>query len=285
MARRLNFLLILPPLVFLLFAAAAYVGLRRENPDELPSALVGQQAPALAGTVALRADPAPTDADLRAPGQAGELLGELVQAVPGRASDLAELAEEGITVIGVNYKDDPEALGFLAQLGDPYAKVGADTTGRTGPRLEDLRRAESFVVAADGTVLMRHPGPLTEDAVAKRLMPAIEIRPLSGPATRIGDPIRATEGTATMLASPPSASTMATSSSTSAASPPAASSSDTARRPRCRSWCSGSARLARRARPRARRDLRRPEHRRDLHRRDPRRAPASRSARCAPART
>ena len=87
---------------------------------------------------------------------------------------LAELAEEGITVIGVNYKDDPEkALGFLAQLGDPYAKVGADTTGRTGLDW-GIYGVPNFVVAADGTVLMRHPGPLTEDAVAKRLKPAIE---------------------------------------------------------------------------------------------------------------
>jgi cytochrome c biogenesis protein CcmG/thiol:disulfide interchange protein DsbE len=42
--RNLNFLLILPPLVFLAFASVAYIGLRRENPDELPSALIGREA-------------------------------------------------------------------------------------------------------------------------------------------------------------------------------------------------------------------------------------------------
>ncbi|HVH02747.1 MAG TPA: hypothetical protein VM891_07360 [Amaricoccus sp.] len=60
MARpRLNLLMILPPLAFLGFAAAAYVALKRDNPDELPSALVGQPAPGLTRTVALRDDPAP----------------------------------------------------------------------------------------------------------------------------------------------------------------------------------------------------------------------------------
>jgi cytochrome c biogenesis protein CcmG, thiol:disulfide interchange protein DsbE len=176
MARRLNLLMILPPLIFLLFATAAYLGLRRENPNELPSALVGDPAPPLTETIALRADPAPTDADLRAPGV--KLVNFWASwCGPCRVEHpiLAELAEDGMTVIGVNYKDDPEkALRFLSELGDPYAKVGADATGRTGLDWGIYGVPETFVIAADGTVLMRHPGPLTEDAVANRLEPAIE---------------------------------------------------------------------------------------------------------------
>ena len=37
-----NLLLAVPPLLFLGFALVAFVGLRREAPDELPSALVGR---------------------------------------------------------------------------------------------------------------------------------------------------------------------------------------------------------------------------------------------------
>ena len=60
--------MILPPLLFLGFAAVAWLGLRREAPQELPSALVGEPAPSLAGAGALYDNPVPTDADLRAPG-------------------------------------------------------------------------------------------------------------------------------------------------------------------------------------------------------------------------
>ena len=45
MAASRNWLLVLPPLVFLAFAAVAWLGLRRDAPEELPSALVGQPGP------------------------------------------------------------------------------------------------------------------------------------------------------------------------------------------------------------------------------------------------
>jgi cytochrome c biogenesis protein CcmG/thiol:disulfide interchange protein DsbE len=45
---------------------------------------------------------------------------------------LMEIAEGGVPVFGINYKDDPaNAVGFLDELGNPYAAMGADVTGRT----------------------------------------------------------------------------------------------------------------------------------------------------------
>ncbi len=172
---RRNLLLAVPPLLFLVFAAVAWVGLRRENPSELPSALVGKPAPELARTVALRSDPAPTDADLRAPGV--KLVNFWASwCGPCRAEHpvLSGLAAEGIPVIGVNYKDAPDqALGYLAQLGDPYAKIGADTTGRTGLDWGIYGVPETFVVGSDGTIVSRFPGPLSPDVIEKRIRPAI----------------------------------------------------------------------------------------------------------------
>jgi cytochrome c biogenesis protein CcmG/thiol:disulfide interchange protein DsbE len=175
MARR-NWLLLLPPLLFLAFAAIAFVGLRRQNPDELPSALVGQPAPTLASLGALDDTPVPTDADLKAPGV--KLVNFFASwCAPCRAEHplLMALAEEGVPVIGVNYKDRPEdARDWLAEDGNPFGRIGTDESGRTGLDWGIYGVPETFVVAGDGTILMRYPGPLTAAAVRDRLRPAMD---------------------------------------------------------------------------------------------------------------
>jgi len=168
-------LVALPPLIFAAFAAIAYFGLTRENPDELPSALVGRPAPGLERTVALRDDPPPTSADLSAPGV--KLVNFWASwCAPCRVEHpvLEELAAGGLPIIGVNYKDDPaKARAFLDELGDPYSAIGADPDGRTGLDWGLYGVPETFVIDGDGTVLLRHPGPVTADVLEKRLRPAI----------------------------------------------------------------------------------------------------------------
>lgn len=171
-----NLLLILPPLVFLVFATIAYVGLRRDNPDELPSALLGKPAPPIDRLVPLRPDPVPTAADLTAPGV--KLVNFWASwCGPCRAEHpvLEQLAAEGVPIIGVNYKDQPaQALAFLADLGDPFTRIGADKTGRTGLDWGIYGVPETFVIDGEGRILLRFPGPLSPAIVESRLRPAME---------------------------------------------------------------------------------------------------------------
>ena len=168
-------LLAIPPLVFLIFAAVAYVGLRRDHPQELPSALVGRAAPSLARLTALRDDPAPTDADLAAPGV--KLVNFWASwCAPCRIEHplITALSESGVEVIGINYKDDPKAaLGFLREMGDPYARIGADASGRTALDWGIYGVPETFVIAPDGKVVLRFPGPLDPNTIEDRIKPAI----------------------------------------------------------------------------------------------------------------
>ncbi len=176
MSKGLRYLLVaLPPLIFLVFAAVAYVGLRRENPSELPSALVGREAPGLDRLVPLGDAPPPTTADLAGPGV--KLVNFWASwCAPCRVEHplLKGLGGEGVQVIGINYKDDPAAaLGFLAELGNPYAMIGADATGRTGLDWGIYGVPETFVIGPGGKVVLRFPGPLDPATIESRIRPAI----------------------------------------------------------------------------------------------------------------
>lgn len=174
--RRFNLLMLLPPVLFAVFAAIAYFGLKNENAGELPSALIGKPAPGLERVVALRDDAPPTAADLTAPGV--KLVNFWASwCGPCRVEHpiLEDLAAEGETIIGVNYKDQPDnALGFLAELGDPYALIGADETGRTGLDWGIYGVPETFVIDGDGRILLRHPGPLTREILERTIRPLLD---------------------------------------------------------------------------------------------------------------
>lgn len=165
----------IPPIIFLGLAGLFYFGLTRENAGDLPSTMIGREAPALLKIVDLRDDPAPTSEDLQADG---------IKFVnfwaswcgPCRAEHplLEAMSDEGMTLIGINYKDLPKnALSFLEELGDPFTKIGADSTGRTGLEWGVYGVPETFVINGEGKVLYRHPGPLTQRVLDKFIFPAI----------------------------------------------------------------------------------------------------------------
>ena len=179
MASRFRPLMLLPPLLFAAFAGVAYMGLKRQNAEELPSALIGKEAPSLAQTVALRADPAPTDAELTAPGV--KLVNFFASwCAPCRAEHpiLRKISAAGVEVIGVNYKDAPaNAKGFLAEMGDPYAHIGADPTGRVALDWGIYGVPETFVIDGAGKILLRYPGPLTDEIFDSEIKPLLTPKP------------------------------------------------------------------------------------------------------------
>jgi cytochrome c biogenesis protein CcmG/thiol:disulfide interchange protein DsbE len=166
--------MVLPPVLFALLAGLFVAGMNRENPDFMPSAVEGRAAPAV--QVTALGDRAPfTDADLRS----GEVV--LVNfwaswCAPCRAEHpiLTELAAEGITILGVNYKDPPaKAEALLAELGNPYAAIGADAAGRMGLDWGLYGVPETFVIAGDGTVVLRFAGPITRQELERKIRPAL----------------------------------------------------------------------------------------------------------------
>ena len=76
---------------------------------------------------------------------------------------LMALAEQGVVIYGINYKDDSKlAKRFLSTLGNPYRAVAVDGDGRASIDLGVYGVPETFVVSREGRVLARHTGPLLQ---------------------------------------------------------------------------------------------------------------------------
>ena len=72
--------------------------------------------------------------------------------------------------------DQPgDARGFLQELGNPYASVGVDDTGRTGIDWGLYGVPETLVIDSEGKVLLRHPGPITRAIYEKRFAPLLNV--------------------------------------------------------------------------------------------------------------
>ena len=172
--RRKSAVGVLAPLIlFAAFGTLLYAGLLRDGEGGLPSGIIGRTAelaPAALGT----SDP-PNDADLLIGG--AKLVNFWASwCAPCRVEhpNLMALAAQGVVIHGINYKDDEaNALDFLAELGDPFAKIGADRDGRVGIEWGVYGIPETFVVDRNGKVTLRFAGPITSRVMRERILPAL----------------------------------------------------------------------------------------------------------------
>jgi cytochrome c biogenesis protein CcmG/thiol:disulfide interchange protein DsbE len=84
-------------------------------------------------------------------------------------------AQTNVRLFGINHSDAPEnARAFLAELGNPYDAIGADRDRRVSIDWGVYGVPETFVVDGNGVITFKHVGPLTADAIATQLLPALE---------------------------------------------------------------------------------------------------------------
>lgn len=167
-------LALLPVAVFATVGAAFFWGLFNSD-DTLPSTLIGKPVPDFAlPPIEGRGDGLAT-ADLA--GQVAIVNFWASWCVPCRVEMplLVELAETGIVpVYGINYRDGPSAaLGFLADLGDPYRRIGADRNGRVAIDWGVYGLPETFVIDAGGRIAYKHVGPFDRNSLERDILPVV----------------------------------------------------------------------------------------------------------------
>ncbi len=88
---------------------------------------------------------------------------------------LMQLKNKGISIIGINYRDDPDqAKAFLAESGNPFSSSIADVNGKFGLDLGVYGTPETYVIDGHGTLRYRHIGLLDDEHDIQELMLALE---------------------------------------------------------------------------------------------------------------
>ena len=151
--------LFLPLGAFFLLALLLFRGLSLD-PTALPSALVGKRFPEFE-LMGLRSGEPVTRAALVGDPMLVNVWATWCYSCRVEHPFLLDLAERGIKIVGLNYKDDSaKAVAWLDELGDPYAISVADTDGTLGLDMGVYGAPETYVVDARGVVQYRHVGVL-----------------------------------------------------------------------------------------------------------------------------
>jgi cytochrome c biogenesis protein CcmG/thiol:disulfide interchange protein DsbE len=87
---------------------------------------------------------------------------------------LMDLKRAGVPLYGIAYKDKPAATAaFLAERGNPYARIARDEPGRVAIDWGVTGVPETYLIDPQGVVRWRFVGPLSAGAVTAELQPLL----------------------------------------------------------------------------------------------------------------
>ena len=166
-------IMVLPLAVFLLVAVFLYRGLFLD-PAELPSAMIGKPFPAFS-LANVQGDRTLTEADLKGKPALVNVWATWCISCKVEHPVLNKLAQQGVTIYGVNYKDEnASALKWLAEFHNPYQMDIRDEQGTLGLDLGVYGAPETFFIDAKGVIRDKYVGVIDETVWREKLAPVYQ---------------------------------------------------------------------------------------------------------------
>lgn len=163
-----------PLVIFVGLAVFLGVGLTLD-PRKIPSPLIGKSVPEFDLPPVRGRSLGLSSAQLKGEVSIVNVFASWCAACREEHPILMQMQREGLLPIhGLNYKDRPEdAQKWLADLGDPYTRTGADIDGRVAIDWGVYGVPETFVIDREGRIAYKHIGAITPKFVAETLRPLI----------------------------------------------------------------------------------------------------------------
>jgi cytochrome c biogenesis protein CcmG/thiol:disulfide interchange protein DsbE len=165
----------IPVALFLVLVAFFAVGLTND-PREVPSPFIDKAAPAFQLVQLHEPQRAFAPADMK--GKVWMLNVWASWCVSCRVEHplLVEMSRAKVVpIVGLNYKDQREAgVQWLQRFGNPYLLSAYDADGRVGIDYGVYGVPETFVIDKEGIVRYKQIGPITPEALEKKILPLIK---------------------------------------------------------------------------------------------------------------
>jgi len=165
---------VVPLVVFLGLAAFLAVGLTRD-PREIPSPFIGKAAPAFKLEQLADASAAFTPEEMKGKVWLLNVWASWCVACRVEHPLLVEMSKQKtVPIVGLNYKDQrAEGLQWLRRHGDPYSLSAYDVEGKVGIDYGVYGVPETFVIDKQGVIRYKQIGPITPEALEKKIMPLV----------------------------------------------------------------------------------------------------------------
>ena len=174
---------VLPLLVFAALAGLFWYALSSGDPSLLPSPLIGKKVPEFALSPIEGLSVEGQEAAAFASSDLAQGEPTIVNVFASWCAEcqaehpllLALAQEPGVRLYGIDYKDDATAARrFLGLYGNPYGRVGADSSGRVAIDFGVYGVPETYVITPDGRIAYRQVGPLSEQIIRDKILPLLE---------------------------------------------------------------------------------------------------------------
>lgn len=163
----------MPLIAFTVLVILLAIGLTL-NPRLVPSPLIGKPAPEFELPLLLKAGSF-SNKDLIGHVTLVNVWASWCFACRQEHETVKTLSRNGVRIIGLNYKDEPDdAKQWLAKLGNPYERIAVDYDGRVGIDWGVYGAPETFLIDQQGIIRHKVIGPLSDKGNYDALMAAME---------------------------------------------------------------------------------------------------------------